>query len=258
MACIDLDKVGLTFRVRRQGKLSLKEYVLKRMFRQSVNPLMEIRALHDVSLQLRDGDRLGIIGHNGAGKSVLLRLLAGVYPPTAGRRTVAGSLSSLFDFTLGFQPELNGWENMTLRVYLQGETRRGARDKMGAIAAFSELGEFLDMPIRHYSAGMLVRLGFAISTTIDPEILLIDEILSAGDMSFQAKAQARMQDLLSRAKILALVSHDLDAVLRICNQVAWMDHGRIRKLGPAEAVIAAYRASRPQDASESTPGKAAA
>ena len=149
------------------------------MYRQTVNPLRVVPALHDVSFVLRPGDRLGIIGRNGAGKSTLLKLLAGIYPPTSGRRHVEGRISSLFEIALGFEMEASGWENIMYRGYLQGETPRHIRAKIQPIAEFSELGEFLNMPVRYYSAGMMVRLAFSIATAIEPEILIVDEVLSA-------------------------------------------------------------------------------
>src|SRR6266542_4019237 len=157
MALIELDDVSLTFRVRSLGRMTLKEYLVRRLFRQSVNPLMEVQALRGVTLRVPEGQRLGILGHNGAGKSTLLKLLAGVYPPTRGRRHIEGRISSLFDIQLGFEPEASGWENIAFRGYLQGETPRSIGAKMQAIADFSELGDFLAMPVRHYSAGMMVR-----------------------------------------------------------------------------------------------------
>jgi ABC-type polysaccharide/polyol phosphate transport system ATPase subunit len=235
--------VGLTFRVRPQKSLTLKEFLIGQMFRPSRNPAIEVRALHDVTLSVRQGDRLGIIGHNGAGKSTLLRLLAGIYPPTAGRMEVEGKISSLFDIALGFETEANGWENIAYRCYLQGETPRSVRAKRNAIAEFSELGDFLNMPVRYYSAGMMVRLAFSIATAIDPEILLVDEVLSVGDMAFQNKAAARMKEMMAKAHLMVLVSHDLGAVARLCNRIVWMDHGRPLQVGPADEVIAAYKES---------------
>ena len=241
MASITLENIDLSFHVRRRGRVPLKEYLIRRLFRRSQNPIMEIRALQDVSLEIREGDRLGIIGHNGAGKSTLLKLIAGVYPPTSGRRIVNGRISSLFDFTLGFQQEMTGWENIALRGYLQQETPKSIRAKMNGIAEFSELGEFLDMPIRHYSAGMLIRLGFAISTAIEPEILLVDEVLGAGDIAFQTKARARMKELIEEAQLIVFVSHDTGAIASLCNRVIWMDHGRIRRIGTPKECITAYQ-----------------
>jgi homopolymeric O-antigen transport system ATP-binding protein len=243
MAHMELDGVGLTFRVRPQKSLTLKEFLIGQMFRPSRNPAIEVRALHDVTLSVRQGDRLGIIGHNGAGKSTLLRLLAGIYPPTAGCMEVEGRISSLFDIALGFETEANGWENIAYRCYLQGETPRSVRRKRDAIAEFSELGDFLNMPVRYYSAGMMVRLAFSIATAIDPEILLVDEVLSVGDMAFQNKAAARMNEMMAKAHLMVLVSHDLSAVARLCNRIVWMDHGRPLQVGPADEVIAAYKDS---------------
>src|SRR5437764_393082 len=177
MARIDLDRVGLTFRVRKQeGRLSLKGYLVRGLFLRTPAATMDVQALQEASLSFRPGDRVGIIGHNGAGKSTLLKLLAGVYEPTRGKRHVEGRISSLFDLMLGFEPEATGWENIRYRGYLQGETPRSIGKKLDAIAEFTELGDFLNMPVRYYSAGMLVRLAFAIATSIEPEVLLIDEV----------------------------------------------------------------------------------
>lgn len=241
MASILLENVSLTFSVRQRMRLTLKEFVVKSMFRQSRNPRVQVRALQGVNLRIDEGERVGIIGHNGAGKSTLLKLLAGVYPPTSGRRLVHGQISSLFDITLGFEPEATGWENIAFRAYLQGETPRTLRDKIQPIAEFSELGDFLNLPVRYYSAGMHVRLAFAIATAVDPEILLVDEVLSVGDLAFQEKARARMQEMMARAKLIVLVSHDLASLARLCERVVWMDHGTIREDGPANEVIEAYR-----------------
>ena len=191
---------------------------------------------------MEQGERVGIIGHNGAGKSTLLKLLAGIYPPTSGTRRVSGRVSSLFDISLGFEPEANGWDNIRFRSYLQGETPRSVQPRMQTIADFSELGEFLDMPVRYYSSGMLVRLAFSVATAIEPEILIVDEVLSAGDHSFQAKAQQRMQALISHAQAVVVVSHDLSSLTKMCSRILWLDHGRIQMSGPAEEVISAYMA----------------
>lgn len=240
MARIELDKVSLTFNVRKDSGLTLKEFIVRGMFRKSAAPKMQVHALREVDLLIRDGERLGIIGHNGAGKSTILKLLAGIYPPTSGRRTVAGRISSLFDIALGFEGDASGWENIGYRSYLQGETPKSIRDKVQAIAEFSELGDFLNMPVRYYSAGMSVRLAFSIATAIEPEILLVDEVLSVGDMSFREKARRRMEEMMSKAKIIVMVSHDLEALANICNRVIWIDHGRIHADGPAGKIVAAY------------------
>jgi ABC-type polysaccharide/polyol phosphate transport system ATPase subunit len=240
MTSIDLENVSLFFRVRQNRRIALKDFIVNQMFRNSVNPYMEVRALSNVNLTIRQGDRLGVVGHNGAGKSTLLKLLAGVYPPTAGKRTVQGQVSSLFDLQLGFEPEASGWENIAYRGYLQGETPRTIKTKLQDIADFSELGEFLDNPVRHYSSGMLVRLAFSVASAIDPEILLVDEVLSAGDLAFQKKCRERMEEMIAKAHLIVMVSHDLESLSEFCNRAIWLDHGRIRRAGSTDDVIAEY------------------
>jgi ABC-type polysaccharide/polyol phosphate transport system ATPase subunit len=240
MTFLNLENVSLVFRVRQNRRIAFKDFIVKQMFRKSVNPFMEVRALQNINLSICEGDRLGIIGQNGAGKSTLLKMLAGIYPPTAGTRTVEGQVSSLFDLQLGFELDASGWENIAYRGYLQGETPRTLRAKLDEIAEFSELGEFLDSPVRHYSSGMLVRLAFSVATAIDPEILLVDEVLSAGDMAFQLKCRKRMEAMIETAHLIVMVSHDLTALARFCNRAIWLDHGQIRQAGPTDEVVAAY------------------
>lgn len=251
MARIQLDKVSLTFNVRQTRGLSLKEFVVRGLFRKKANPRMQVHALRDVDLTVSEGERLGIVGHNGAGKSTMLKLLAGIYPPTSGHRVVEGRISSLFEIALGFEGDASGWENIYYRSYLQGETPKTVRQKIDAIAEFSELGDFLNMPVRYYSAGMSVRLAFAIATAIEPEILLVDEVLSVGDAAFQEKARRRMIEMMSKAKILVMVSHDLWSIAKLCQRAIWMDHGAVRAVGPAKRLVAQY------DDFYSSPNKAA-
>jgi lipopolysaccharide transport system ATP-binding protein len=241
MALIELKNVDLTFHVRTYGRITFKEWVLKGMFRRRASSIMEVRALEDINLRIGDGDRVGIIGHNGAGKSTLLRVLAGVYQPTSGRRVVVGKIASLFEIALGFEMDANGWENIAFRSYFQGETPRTLRGKVDQIAEFSELGEFLNMPLRYYSAGMLLRLAFSIATTVEPEILIVDEVLSAGDLAFQCKARTRIEQLLNDARLVVMVSHDLNSISNLCERVMWLDHGRMRQFGAAGPVISAYQ-----------------
>jgi ABC-type polysaccharide/polyol phosphate transport system ATPase subunit len=241
MARIELDRASLTFRVRKQQtRLTLKEYLVRGLFLRQAQPMMEVRALEEVSLTISPGERVGIIGHNGAGKSTLLKLLAGIYEPTRGRRRVEGKISSLFDLMLGFEQEASGWENIRYRGYLQGETPRSLGKKIDAIADFAELGEFLNMPVRYYSAGMLVRLAFAIATAIEPEVLLVDEVLSAGDAAFQSKARRRMREMMDLAKLIVVVSHDLRSLEQMCDRGVWLERGRVRMVGPIKAVVSAY------------------
>jgi ABC-type polysaccharide/polyol phosphate transport system ATPase subunit len=243
MACIELDRLSLTFRIKQQGRRSLKDLLVRQIFQGFRSPVTKIRALQDINLKIGEGERVGILGHNGAGKSTLLKVLAGIYPPSRGRRMVQGQISSLFDIALGFEDEETGWENISYRGFLQGETPRSIRSKMPAIADFSELGDFLNMPVRYYSAGMRIRLAFAIATAIEPEILLVDEVLSVGDLAFQHKARQRMREMMAKARLIVVVSHDLESLANLCDRCIWMDHGRIHREGPVQEMIATYSAS---------------
>jgi lipopolysaccharide transport system ATP-binding protein len=243
MAKIELVNASVCFNAHQQKRVSLKEYLLRGWFRRSVNPVLRVRALDGINLSARDGDRVGVIGHNGAGKSTLLKLLAGIYPPTSGTREVEGKVCSLFDITLGFEFEATGWDNILYRSYLQGETPRSIRGKIDAIAEFSELGEFLNIAVRNYSAGMLMRLAFSIATAIEPEVLLIDEVLSVGDLGFVTKAQNRMRELMTAARLMVIVAHDLVTIREMCTRVIWMQHGQIAMQGPPEEVVDAYIAA---------------
>jgi lipopolysaccharide transport system ATP-binding protein len=261
MPSINVQNVSLTFNVRQNKKVSLKEYVVKGMFRRSLNPGVTIHALTDVSFSAQEGDRIGIIGHNGAGKSTLLRLLAGIYPASHGSVAVEGRICSLFDITLGFEQEATGWENIVFRSYLQGVSPSIVRAKLDSIGAFTELNEFLSVPVRNYSAGMLMRLAFAIATAAEPEILLIDEVLSVGDMAFQIKAKARMKELMASSRLMVVVSHDLNSLRDTCNRVIWMKQGKIIMEGESSAVIGKYKetvAAQAQAAKNATEPKAAA
>jgi ABC-type polysaccharide/polyol phosphate transport system ATPase subunit len=240
MASVVLDDVSLRFKFRQARRVTLKEFLVQGLFRTDKNPITEVPALSNISLALSDGDRIGIIGHNGAGKSTLLKLIAGVYPPTSGERTVQGRISSLFEIALGFELDASGYENISYRGYLQGETPQSLNSKIQAIADFTELKQYLDMPVRYYSAGMLVRLAFAIATAIEPEILLIDEVLSVGDLAFQQKARQRMDEMMEAARLMVMVSHDLDSLTRLCNRAIWMDKGRMVYTGAAADVAKQY------------------
>ena len=242
MAKIELTNMSITFNAHQQKRVSLKEYLVRGLFRRAVNPVLRVHALSDINLTAADGDRIGVIGHNGAGKSTLLKTLAGVYPPTAGTRIVEGKICSLFDITLGFEYEATGWENILYRSYLQGETPTSIKSKLDAIAAFTELGDFLNIAVRNYSAGMLMRLAFSIATAVEPEVLLVDEVLAVGDLAFLHKAQARMRELMGASRLMVMVAHDLATIRTMCTRVIWMKHGRIVMEGGAKDVVAAYEA----------------
>ncbi len=255
MAKIELTDVSLSFSVRRTPKTTFKEYLTRALFLESRNPRTQVHALTDINLRAADGERIGVIGHNGAGKSTLLRLLAGVYPPTKGTRVVEGRICSLFDIALGFEPDANGWENIKYRAYLLGESPRSLRKKIDAIAAFTELGDFLDMPVRFYSSGMMVRLAFSISTAVEPEVLLLDEVLAAGDMAFQIKSRERMREMMGQARLMVLVSHDLPAMTALCNRAVWLHHGQVRMEGNPFEVVSAYQRAMSGDNRDPEPDR---
>lgn len=199
-----------------------------------------VRPLEDLTFSLHDGARLGLIGHNGAGKSTLLRLLSGVYVPSHGSARIEGEIGSLIDISLGIDSEASGRENIFLRGALLGMTKAQMNDKMEEIIAFSELGDFIDMPLRTYSSGMHLRLAFSVSTMVRPEILLMDEWLSVGDQGFTHKAESRLAELVQSTNILVIASHSRDLIQKTCNRVLWLEHGKIRMDGTPDAVLPYY------------------
>jgi lipopolysaccharide transport system ATP-binding protein len=199
-----------------------------------------VRALDNISFQLNDGDRLGILGHNGAGKSTLLRMLSGVYSPTVGSIKIKGKISSLIDISLGTDLEATGRDNIYLRGCLLGMSKTAIQTNIEEIIEFTDLGYFIDMPLRTYSSGMNMRLAFAVSTTIKPEILLMDEWLSVGDQSFKAKAELRMNELLETTSILIIASHSYDVITNTCNKAVWLEHGKIKRFGDPVSIASEY------------------
>jgi len=199
-----------------------------------------VRALDDVSFTLRNGDRLGLIGHNGAGKSTLLKVLAGVYTPDSGSISIDGRVSPLFNSAPGLDPDDNGFENIKTCGMFLGMSSEEINRKLPDIVDFCELGEYLELPVRTYSTGMVARLGFAIATAIEPDILLLDEGLASGDPRFAVRAEARMQALIQRTRVLVLASHS-DALIRsMCNRALLLEKGRLVKSGPIDEIIHCY------------------
>jgi ABC-2 type transport system ATP-binding protein/lipopolysaccharide transport system ATP-binding protein len=203
-----------------------------------------VRALDDLTLTLQEGDRVGLIGRNGAGKSTLLRVLAGIYAPTTGQIYSRGRIVPLLDISLGMDELSTGRQNLRLRGLLLGMSDNEIRRKMDEIAAFTELGDHLDLPLRTYSSGMRLRLAFAVSTAVDADILLLDEVIGVGDASFMKKAEGRMLDLQNRAKIVVLASHSDTVIRQMCSKALWMDRGRLREFGPMDEVAARYAAAQ--------------
>lgn len=199
-----------------------------------------LRALQGINLEIQEGDRVGLIGHNGAGKSTLLRVLSRAYVPTSGTAAISGNVGSLIDISLGINPEATGIENIYLRAALLGISGALVRKNIEDIRSFSELGNFLEMPVRTYSAGMHLRLAFAVSTLVTPEILLMDEWLSVGDEAFRTKAEIKLREMVDSSKILVIASHDRTLIEKTCNRAIWLEHGKIIKDGSAKEVAAAY------------------
>ena len=237
---IRLDGVSLRYRKPSERIRSLKEYAIRTILRR--NAFREFEALHSVDLAIERGETLGVIGRNGAGKSSLFRLIARVLEPTEGRVRVAGRIAPLLELGLGFHGELTGRENIVLQGSLLGASRRRMKKRVDAIAAWAELEDFIDSPIRTYSSGMVARLAFSVATDVDPDILLVDETLAVGDERFQQKCRARMEAFRNAGKTVLLVSHELEAVRETCRRAVWLHRGRIVADGEAVAVAAAYHA----------------
>jgi homopolymeric O-antigen transport system ATP-binding protein len=204
-----------------------------------------IEALRDITLSLRHGDRLALVGHNGAGKSTLLRLLCGIYEPTRGHARIGGRVAPIFDLAVGMDPEITGYENIIIRGLFLGMTRKQMLARTEEIAEFTELGDYLSMPLRAYSTGMRIRLALGVVTSIDPEILLLDEGIGAVDAAFMAKARDRLHDLVRRSGILVFASHSDEFLRQLCDTAIWLDHGRIHQQGPLREVLTAYKGFDP-------------
>lgn len=200
----------------------------------------EVHAVKSLNLTVEKGTVLGIVGHNGAGKSTLLKAIAGILPPTSGKIIVRGNVNALLSLGVGFNPALSGDENILLAGLADGRSREEIEDKRASILALAELGDFIEMPIRTYSSGMVGRLGFSIAVHMDPEILLIDEALSAGDASFKVKAREQMECLIDKASTIVMVSHSLSSIEEMCNDAIWMNKGKLHSRGNPTEVINKY------------------
>jgi lipopolysaccharide transport system ATP-binding protein len=199
-----------------------------------------IRSLNDINLDILPHERIGLIGHNGAGKSTLLRVLSRVYTPSSGKAIIEGKIGSLIDISLGIDGEATGIENIFLRAALLGIPKKEVERAMPEIIEFTQLGQFIEMPVRTYSTGMHMRLAFAVSTMISPDILLMDEWLSVGDEAFQHKAEERLNKLIERSNVLVIASHSRKLIERCCTRVLWLEHGRIKLDGRPDEVCPVY------------------
>ena len=239
MTFIKLDSVDLEFHVGVEAQKTMKG-TIGSFLRPKHRVMRTITALNGVSLEIKSGERVGLIGPNGAGKTTLLKVLAGIYFPQRGQIEVKGHISPLFEFATGFEMEANGWDNIRTRCLLLQMPMREIERKLGEIAAFTDLGEFLDLPVRTYSAGMLLRLAFAASTAFDPDILLLDEVMAAGDAAFITKARRRMNELVERANIMVFATHSLGTLPDFCSRTILLRGGHILADGPTQEVVGMY------------------
>jgi ABC-type polysaccharide/polyol phosphate transport system ATPase subunit len=231
MPLIKLQNVSVSFPIYSASNRSLKNRMMAATTGGRIglreNRQLLVQALDNVSLEIEHGDKVALVGHNGAGKTTLLRVLAGIYEPAVGQIAVNGSVTPLFDVTIGIDPECTGYENIILRGLYMGLTKPDVLERLPEVAEFTELGDFLDLPVRTYSAGMQARLAFAMATCIEPEILLLDEGIGAGDAGFLVKANERLDTFIHKAGILVFASHSQDLIRRLCNKIILMEHGRI-------------------------------
>lgn len=243
MAHIIFEHVNIDFPIYNSRNRSLKNTVMQAATGGKVSFGAEgtvIRSLDDVSFEIQEGERIGLVGHNGAGKSTLLRALSNVYAPTSGRAEIVGDIGSLVDISLGIDTEATGKENVFIRGALLGLRRKEIEERFDEIVEFSELGEFINMPVRTYSSGMHLRLAFAVATIIRPEILLMDEWLSVGDAAFNEKAEKRLNDLVKSSRILVIASHSRELIEKTCNRAMWFEHGKLKLDSSPKEVCTAY------------------
>ncbi len=235
---IRVQDVGMKFNLSPQKIDNLKEYIIKLLKREL--RYQEFWALKNVSFEVEKGDKLGILGLNGAGKSTLLKVIAGVMKPTEGNIKIKGKIVPLFALGAGFSPDYTGRENIYLKGALLGYSKRFLDEKYDEIVEFSELGEFIEVPLKNYSSGMKSRLAFSIATMVEPEILILDEVLAVGDAKFRQKSQDRMQSFLNKDTTVLFVSHSLAQVKKLCNKAIWLKNGKIVAQGPADEVCNLY------------------
>ena len=235
---VKVDNLGIRFNLAKERVDSLKEYFLK--FTKGALHFEEFWALDGVSLEIEKGDFYGLVGINGSGKSTLLKTIAGVFKPTKGSVQVNGTIAPLIELGAGFDMDLTARENIYLNGAVLGFSKKFMDEHFQDIVDFSELHDFLDVPLKNYSSGMVARIAFAIATVTDPDILIADEILSVGDYAFQEKCEKRMAELLAKGTTVIFVSHSIEQVKRMCNKATWLEHGKVIMTGDAETVCDAY------------------
>jgi ABC-2 type transport system ATP-binding protein len=236
---LSIRDLSVRLSLQRERVTSIREYIIRFAKGQRVRS-EEFWPLRDISIDVGPGEVFGIVGPNGAGKSTLLRVIAGIIKPTRGRVEVRGRIAPLIELGAGFDPEMTGRENIFLYGAMLGFSSKRLLNRLPDIVSFSELEEFLDVPLKNYSSGMAARLAFAVATDVDPDLLLVDEILSVGDGSFQQKSEERIEEFRKRGVSILIVSHNLGSIQEMCSRVAWIDHGRFKLVGPASIVAEEY------------------
>ena len=238
---IDVQNVSMKFRFNNDRIVSLKEFVTTAL--RGKLQFEEFTALNDISFQVKKGETFGLVGHNGAGKSTLLKLISGIMKPTSGKITCHGNIVPMLELGSGFDMDLCGRENIFLNGAILGYDEQFLNEKYEEILRFSELEKFIEMPLRNYSSGMIARLAFSVASVINPEILIVDEILSVGDAEFQEKSRNRMKELMGGGTTVLFVSHDISQIKELCNRVAWLEKGQLKMVGNTKEVCEQYELS---------------
>ena len=236
---IEVRDVSMRFRMANDRISSIKEYAIARL--RGKLKYNEFEALKHVSFDVKRGEVMGLIGHNGAGKSTLLKVISGIWKPTEGSVIVRGNVAPMLELGSGFDFDMTGRENIFLNGAILGYSEEFLKSKYEEIVAFSEIGPFIDMPLRNYSSGMVARLAFSVATVVVPEVLIVDEVLAVGDAEFQEKSRKRMMELMSGGTTVLFVSHDIDQIREMCSHIVWLENGMVREVGVPDEICRRYK-----------------
>ena len=235
---IEVQNVTMQYAIANDRVSNIKEYIIKRIQKRLTYEYF--KALDDVSFTVKKGEVLGLIGHNGAGKSTILKIISGIVKPTNGSVQIAGNVVPMLELGSGFDFDMTGRENIFLNGAILGYSEEFLKKKYDEIVDFSEIGQFIDVPLRNYSSGMIARLGFSVATVVEPEVLIVDEVLAVGDAAFQEKSKKRMMELMGGGSTVLFVSHGIAQIRELCDRVVWLDHGKVKMYGETKEVCDAY------------------